>query len=94
MLITPFICAGATVQANTAKPGSADATVFNISMNVIDGGIAAGGIAGIRMDLPSTPADGDSGFQQSSSFFFYQTGTAVGDPKPYKLPKPCRSPET
>ena len=65
------------MQASTSKPGSSDATVFNVSMNVFDGGIAAGGIAGIRMDLPSSPADGQSGFQQSSAFFFYQTGTAV-----------------
>ena len=68
---------GATIRASTANPGSSQATVFNISMNFLDGAISLGGIVGLRVDFFSAST---AGYPVASSYFFYQAGSKVGLP--------------
>jgi len=73
--------AGATIQAIV---GNGRPSVLNISMNVFDGEIASGGIAGVRLDLPAaTPHQFSGSYPQLTSYFFYQSGASVGFLRPH-----------
>ena len=68
--------AGATIQA---VPSSPRPSALNISMNIFDGEIASGGIAGVRLDLPAiVQHQSPTSYTQLTSYFFYQSGTSVG----------------
>ena len=80
--------AGATIQAAAGSPRP---SVLNISMNVFDGEIAAGGIVGVRLDLPAiVPHQSQTSYTQLTSYFFYQSGSSVCllSPSPYSAPAP------
>ena len=64
---------GLTLQAYNGPSPS----ILNISMNVLEGSIQRGGIAGVRVDLPVAPPGQGTSFPQLTSYFFYQAGTSV-----------------
>ena len=69
----PLTVSGATIRV---QPGS-KAALLNVSMNILEGEISAGGIAGVRVDLPVRPPGQPTAYPQSSSYFFYQADSSV-----------------
>lgn len=67
------VIAGATLRALSSRGLS----VLNVNMNILDGSLQNGGIAGVRVDLPIQPPGQPATYPQVSSYFFYQAGTRV-----------------
>ena len=65
---------GFTVQTNSTNQGP---SVMNVNMNILEGAIQKGGIAGVRVDLPIQPPGQPSVFTQEASYFFYQADLSV-----------------
>lgn len=60
-----------------ARSGAQRPSVLNVNMNILEGSIAPGGIAGVRVDLPVQPPGQPAAFPQVSSYFFYQQDILV-----------------
>ena len=65
--------AGATIRV---QPGSG-AACLQISMNILEGSIPDGSIAGVRVDLPIQPPGQPTAYPQSASYFFHDAASSV-----------------